>query len=68
MKTKLQKQRLEILNMHLKTFEYQGLIFGGFEGCVRYKNDPYAKMYTQEEASELLLDKQVMKKEKDRIK
>jgi len=49
-------ERLGILNMHLKTFEYQGLIFGGFEGCVRYKNDPYAKMYTQEEASELLKD------------
>lgn len=47
---------LGIANMHLKTFEYGGLIFGGFEGCVRYKNDTYAKMYTQEEAFELLKD------------
>lgn len=47
-------ESLGITNMHLKTFEYGGLVFGGFEGCVRYKDDPYAKMYTQEEATELL--------------
>ncbi len=47
---------LSITNMHLKTFEFGGLIFGGFEGCVRYKKNPYTKMYTQEEASELLKD------------
>ncbi len=47
---------LGIKNMHLETFEYQGLVFGGFEGSVRYKNDAYAKMYTQEEAFELLKD------------
>ncbi len=47
---------LGITNMHLKTFEFEGLLFGGFEGCVRYKNNPYAKMYTQEEAVELLKD------------
>lgn len=47
---------LGIVNMHLKTYEYNGLVFGGFEGCVRYKNDPHAKMYTQEEASKLLKD------------
>lgn len=47
---------LGITNMHLKTFEYGGLVFGGFEGCVRYKDDPYAKMYTQEEAVVLLKD------------
>lgn len=45
---------LGITNMHLKTFEYGGFVFGGFEGCVRYKNDPYAKMCTQEEATEML--------------
>lgn len=45
---------LGIKNMHLQTFEHQGLVFGGFEGSVRYKNDPYAPMYTQEEATELL--------------
>ena len=47
---------LGITNMHLKTFEHRGVIFGGFEGSVRYKNDPYAKMYTQDEAKELLKD------------
>lgn len=47
---------LGITNMHLKIFEFDGLTFGGFEGCVRYKNDSYAKMYTQEEAFELLKD------------
>lgn len=45
-----------IQNVHLKTFKYKGLIFGGFEGCIKYKEDPYAKMYTQEEADELLKD------------
>lgn len=47
---------LGITNMHLKTFEFGGLLFGGFEGCVRYKNDRDAKMYMQEEAAELLKD------------
>ena len=45
---------LGIKNMHLQTVEYGGLVFGGFEGCVRYKSNAYAKMYTQEEADELL--------------
>ena len=43
-----------ITNMHLRTFSHNGLTFGGFEGCVRYKDDPYSKMYTQEEATKLL--------------
>jgi Icc-related predicted phosphoesterase len=47
---------LGIKNMHLATFEFGGLTFGGFEGCVRYKQSVYAKMYTQEEATELLKD------------
>ncbi len=45
---------LGIMNMHLKTFEFGGLVFGGFEGCVRYKDSMYGKMYTQEEATQLL--------------
>ncbi len=45
---------LGIKNMHLSTFEYNGLLFGGFEGCVRYKQSPYAKMYTQEEAIQMM--------------
>ena len=47
-------ESLEIINMHLKTFEHGGLVFGGFEGSVRYKQSEYAKMYTQEEATNLL--------------
>ena len=49
-------EELGIKNMHLTTFEYKGLVFGGFEGSVRYKNDPYAPMYTQEEATDMLTD------------
>ncbi len=44
---------LGIENMHLKTKAVHGLTFGGFEGCVRYKESS-AKMYTQEEASAML--------------
>jgi Icc-related predicted phosphoesterase len=47
---------LGITNLHLRTVSFGGLTFGGFEGCVRYKNVPYAKMYTQEQALELLRD------------
>lgn len=45
---------LGIHNMHLQTWEYQGMTFGGLEGCVRYKQNPEAIMYTQEEADRLL--------------
>ena len=37
-------------NMHMRAKEVKGVVFGGFEGCVKYKNSS-AKMYTQEEAS-----------------
>lgn len=47
-------ESLGIWDMHMKTFEYMGLKFGGFEGSVRYKSDPGAKMFTQTEASRLL--------------
>lgn len=47
-------ETLGIINVHLKVFKFDGLTFGGFEGSVRYKDNPYAKMYTQEEAFELL--------------
>ncbi len=47
---------LGIKNMHLQTFTFKGLIFGGFEGSHKYKEDDYAKMYTQEQAKELLED------------
>lgn len=45
---------LAIKNMHLATFTYGGMTFGGFEGSVRYKSDPHEKLYTQEEARKLL--------------
>jgi uncharacterized protein len=44
---------LGIENMHLRVLTVGGVIFGGFEGCVRYKQSS-AKMYTQEECSALL--------------
>ncbi len=43
-----------IVNMHMKTATIGGLVFGGFEGCVRYKENPAAIMYTQQEASAML--------------
>ncbi|HUB94070.1 MAG TPA: metallophosphoesterase [Verrucomicrobiae bacterium] len=47
-------QELGIWDMHLKTWAYQGLKFGGFQGCVRYKDNPDAIMYTQAEAQQML--------------
>ncbi|EKD43518.1 MAG: metallophosphoesterase [uncultured bacterium] len=49
-------EQLGIKNMHLQTFEYKGVIFGGFEGSLKYKESKYAKMYTQEEAVALMKD------------
>lgn len=49
-------EKLGIINLHLKVFDFKGIKFGGFEGCVRYKEDPNAIMYTQEEAKEMLKD------------
>ncbi len=46
-------EQLGITNMHLRTWEYMGLKFGGFEGCVRYK-ERGSFMYTQDECSQLL--------------
>ncbi len=45
---------LGIWDMHLKIWVYKGLRFGGFEGCVRYKENPDAVMFTQEEATKLM--------------
>ena len=47
---------LGIHNLHLKTFDHNGIRFCGFEGSIRYKESAYAKMYTQEEAKEMLKD------------
>ena len=45
---------LGIMDMHLKTWDFKGSRFGGFQGCVRYKENPDAVMCTQEEASGLM--------------
>jgi Icc-related predicted phosphoesterase len=45
---------LGIWDMHLKTWDFEGLKFGGFQGCVRYKDNPDAIMYTQEQAKQML--------------
>lgn len=47
---------LGIMDLHMHTWKYAGLTFGGFEGSPRYKKDPSAKMYTEAEAAELLKD------------
>ena len=47
---------LWIINIHLKVFEYKGLSFWWFEWSIRYKQSSYWKMYTQEEAKQLLKD------------
>jgi Icc-related predicted phosphoesterase len=45
---------LGIWDMHLKTWDYNGLKFGGFQGCVRYKENPDAIMYTQDQAEQMM--------------
>lgn len=45
---------LGIWDMHLKIWDYKGLRFGGFQGCVRYKDSAHAIMCSQEEAIELM--------------
>ena len=45
---------LGIMNVHMAMWEFGGLRFGGFQGCVRYKENPQAIMYTQAEASVML--------------
>ena len=47
---------LGIMDIHLKIWDYKGLRFGGFQGCVRYKENPQAIMFTQEEADLLMRD------------
>ena len=49
-------EQLGIVDLHLKTIEIGDIKFGGFEGSHRYKKDQFAKMYTQEEAVELMKD------------
>ena len=44
---------LGMWDLHCKIWQYGGLTFGGFGGCVRYKAAPSAVMFTQEEAAQL---------------
>lgn len=41
-------EKLQIVNLHNKIYEYAGMTWGGFQGCLRYKNGDL--MYTEEEA------------------
>lgn len=41
-------ERLGVINLHNKIYEYAGLKWGGFQGCLKYKNSDL--MYTEEEA------------------
>ena len=43
-----------ILNLHSATWQFDGKTFAGLQGCVRYKSNPQAIMYTQEEAWQIL--------------
>ena len=43
-----------MLNLHMHTWKYKDYSFGGFQGCVRYKENPQAIMYTQEEEDRML--------------
>lgn len=47
-------EELGILNLHSATWTYKGITFAGLQGCVRYKNNPQAIMYTQEEVWNIL--------------
>lgn len=39
---------LGIINLHEKVIEYNNLKWGGFQGCIKYKESPL--MYTEEQA------------------
>lgn len=46
-------KEIGMLNLHMATWDFMNYKFGGFQGCVRYKDNPYAIMYTQEEANNM---------------
>ncbi len=41
-------EKLGIENLHWKVHQYMGLVWGGFQGCLQYKNSPL--MFSEEEA------------------
>ena len=47
-------EELGIINLHRTIWHYQNKSFAGLQGCVRYKSNPYAIMYTQDEVYDIL--------------
>lgn len=43
-------EKLGILNLHLKVYEWNNLLIGGYQGCPRYKNGG-GPQFTEEEAA-----------------
>ncbi len=49
-------EKLWIINLHLKTFEFKWIKFWWFEWSIKYKKSDYLKMYTQDEVNNLMKD------------
>lgn len=49
-------EKLSVHNLHLSTATVGGISFTGIEGCVRYKRDTQAALYTQEEYRRLVAE------------
>jgi Icc-related predicted phosphoesterase len=47
---------LGIENLHARILQFKDKTILGIEGCVRYKEDSYAALYTQEEMFSILKD------------
>ncbi len=47
-------EEIGIINLHAATWQYSNKSFAGLQGCVRYKQNPAAIMYTQEEVWQIL--------------
>jgi Icc-related predicted phosphoesterase len=45
---------LGVTNLHLSITTVCGVVFAGLQGCVRYKKDPTALLYTQREYRDLI--------------
>lgn len=47
---------LGMMNLHRRRVEVTGITFVGVEGCVRYKDDPYDILYTQDEYRDIVAE------------
>ncbi|MFC5936884.1 MULTISPECIES: metallophosphoesterase family protein [Mycobacterium avium complex (MAC)] len=47
---------LGMINLHRRRTQVAGISFVGLEGCVRYKDDPYDILYTQDEYRDIVAD------------